>query len=264
MEVIEELFQLLWADYTAMTPQAERVSALLQARGEALVNDHIALRTFAHDAVDIEVVDRVFVDAGYEPIDSYEFPDKKLIACHYEHPLADMPKVFISALLLDECSTQLREAVHRMLNELPVGIQSDARFVCSGRAWALDYSTYQRLLEESQYAAWLAAFGFRANHFTVAVHKLRTVTSLAELNGLLLGEGFVLNEVGGAIKGSPVVGLEQSSTMADAVEVPFADGSHPIPSCYYEFAYRHRLENGELYQGFVTESARHLFESTAG
>ncbi len=264
MSVIAELFELLWVDYTAMTPQAERVSALLQARGERLINDHIALRTFAHDSVDIEVLDRVFVDAGYEPIESYEFKDKKLVACHYEHERPEMPKVFISALLLDECSPQLRDTAHNLLKQLPAGLQADWRFPCSGRPWSLEYASYQDLLAESQYAAWLAAFGFRANHFTVAVHEMKTVSSLAQLNDVLLAEGFVLNAQGGLIKGSPEVGLEQSSTMADDVEVEFADGRFSIPSCYYEFAFRHRLADGELYQGFVADSARHLFESTAG
>lgn len=260
--VMKELFQLLWADYMAMTPQAERVSSFLRDRGEVLVNDHIALRTFAHEAVDIELLDRVFVDAGYEPIESYEFKEKKLIACHYEHPVPDMPKVFISALLLDECSQSLRDSVHAMLSEIPIGIQADWRFPCSGRLWSLDYPAYEALLEESQYAAWLAAFGFRANHFTLAVHKMKTVGGLAELNELLIAEGFVLNQVGGPIKGSAKVGLEQSSTMADAIEVPFAGGIHDIPSCYYEFAFRHILASGELFQGFVADSATHLFEST--
>jgi hypothetical protein len=263
MSLIDDLFQLLWQDYVAITPQAQKVSALLQGRGETIVNDHIALRTFADERVDIEVLDRAFVEAGYEPIDSYEFKEKKLVACHYEHPDAGRPKVFISALLLDECSSSLRDTVATLLDQLPVGLQADWRFSVSGRRWSIDHSVYQRLLEESPYAAWLAAFGFRANHFTVAAHRLTTVDSLAALNDLLIAEGFSLNETGGVIKGSPEVGLEQSSTLAEAISVQFRDGSFELPSCYYEFAYRHVL-HGELFQGFVADSATHLFTSTNG
>lgn len=262
MSIIQDLFDLLWRDYVAMTPQATQVGDLLLARGETVVNDHIALRTFADQRVDIEVLDRAFVEAGYQPIESYEFTEKKLVACHYEHPGPNMPKVFISALLLDSFSQALRDTVHSLLKEVPVGLAADWRFSVSGRPWSLDYSTYLKLLEESQYAAWLAAFGFRANHFTVAAHRLTTVSSLEELNTLLLEQGFVLNEAGGLIKGSPLVGLEQSSTMADAVEVPFGEEAHEIPSCYYEFAFRHPMKDGELFQGFVTGSAQHLFDST--
>ena len=36
----------LWRDYTAITPQAARIHALFAARGETIVNDHVALRTY--------------------------------------------------------------------------------------------------------------------------------------------------------------------------------------------------------------------------
>lgn len=262
MSHIEDLFQALWTDYAEVAPLAPKVVSFLRERGETIVNDHIALRTFAHSKVDIEVLDRAFVSEGYEAIDSYEFPEKKLTACHYEHPVANMPKVFISALLIDECSTELQEIVSNLIAQVPNGTQADWRFPVSGRPWSVDHATYLRLLEESQYAAWLAAFGFRANHFTVAVHKLKSVDSLEALNELLMAEGFSLNEGGGLIKGSPAQGLEQSSTMADKVEVEFSDGKFMVPSCYYEFAYRHKMENGELFQGFIAGSATHLFDST--
>ncbi len=262
MAVVHDLFEVLWRDYLAITPQAEQVAQLLTGRGEVIVNDHIALRTFAHDRVDIEMLDRAFVDGGYEPIDSYEFKDKHLVACHYEHAEPGMPKVFISSLLLDECSPQLRDIAHSIVGQIPVGLEADWRFSSSGRTWPLDSKTYRALLEESQYAAWLAAFGYIANHFTIAAHKLKTVNSLSELNDLLVASGLPLNDTGGRIKGSPQVGLEQSSTMAASVEVEFSDGKESIPSCYYEFAYRHPTPDGTLFQGFIADSATNLFTST--
>ena len=64
------------------------------------------------------------------------------------------------------------------------------------------------------------------------------------------------------IKGSPEVLLEQSSTMADKVVVNFTDGDVEIPSCFYEFARRYPMDNGQLYTGFVAASADKIFEST--
>jgi len=262
MGAVHDLFEVLWRDYLGVTPQASQIADLLRARGEVLANDHIALRTFAHDRVDIESLDRAFVDGGYQPIESYDFAEKKLLAYHYEHAEPGMPKVFISALLLDECSQKLRDVAHGLVGQIPTGLEADWRFASSGRTWSLDYKTYQGLLEESQYAAWLAAFGFRANHFTVAAHTLKTVSSLAELNALIVAEGLPLNATGGVIKGSPEVGLEQSSTMAASIDVNFGGEVVAIPSCYYEFAYRHPMKNGELFQGFVADSATNIFTST--
>lgn len=262
MGAVHDLFEVLWRDYLAIAPQAEQVAQLLGKRGESILNDHIALRTFAHDRVDIEVLDRAFVDGGYQPIESYEFKDKKLVACHYEHAEPGMPKVFISALLLDECSQGLRDICHGLVKQIPAGLEADWRFPSSGRTWAIDSKTYRTLLEESQYAAWLAAFGYVANHFTIAAHSLKTVASLEELNAVLAAAGLPLNETGGLIKGSPEVGLQQSSTLAASVDVHFTDGVESIPSCYYEFAYRHAMSDGKLFQGFIADSATNLFTST--
>ena len=64
------------------------------------------------------------------------------------------------------------------------------------------------------------------------------------------------------MKGSKEVCLEQSSTLANNIEVEFEDGKLTIPACYYEFAKRYPMKNGELYQGFVAASADKIFEST--
>jgi hypothetical protein len=81
---------------------------------------------------------------------------------------------------------------------------------------------YESLLRESEYAAWVAAFGFRVNHFTVNVNALTTFPDLLSLNAFLLDHGFTLNESGGAIKGTPADRLEQSSTRADEIEIECA------------------------------------------
>ena len=67
-------------------------------------------------------------------------------------------------------------------------------FLYSGRTWNLSFEKYIQLLQESEYAAWTAAFGYRANHFTVSLNHLTTFFELKELNDFLLENGFVLNE----------------------------------------------------------------------
>jgi len=101
-----------------------------------------------------------------------------------------------------------------------------------------------------------------ANHFTVLVNALGTFDDLGQLNRFLVENGFELNTSDGEIKGSPQVYLEQSSTLADRVQVQFSDGAESIPACYYEFARRYPLPNGELFSGFVAKSADKIFEST--
>lgn len=92
----------------------------------------------------------------------------------------------------------------------------------------LDFATFQALAEESEYAGWVAAHGYGANHFTVSVNQLSSLDSVKGVNDVLRSAGFAINEFGGEVKGSPEVLLEQSSTMADKVPVMFSDGEQTI------------------------------------
>src|SRR5690606_12849413 len=117
---------------------------------------------------------------------------------------------------------------------------------------------------ESEYAAWLAVFGLRANHFTIAVNSLRSPSTLEGVVERVEAAGHPLNRAGGLQKGSPAELLEQASTLADRTEVRSGDGRlHTVPSCYYEFARRYPDRAGRLYPGFVAASADRIFESTA-
>jgi hypothetical protein len=258
----EILLDALWRDYTALTPQAARIHALFAARGETIVNDHVALRTYARPGIDLAALARPFLARGWEPRDDYRFADKHLRARYYLHPDARLPKVFISELIVEELSREAAAVIDALVAQLPAGFGDRDDLPYAGRPWPIAHTTYTALLAESEYAAWVAAFGFRVNHFTVDVGRLRTLDGLDAVNALVSGAGFELNREGGLVKGSPADRLEQSSTRADAVDVTFADGVFRVPSCYYEFAKRYPLPSGELFQGFVPASADKLFHST--
>lgn len=258
----DTLLAALWDDYTRTTPQAARIHALFAARGDAIVNDHVALRTYDRGGLGLAALAAPFERAGWIRRDAYRFPDKHLRAAYWLHPEPTRPKVFVSELIVDELSAAAGAAIDGLLAQLPVGFTARADLPWAGRPWSVSHATYQALLAESEYAAWVAAFGFRVNHFTVDVGALASFATLAEVNEFLVGHGFELNRAGGLIKGSPADHLEQSSTCADAVEVDFTDGVHRVPSCYYEFARRYDLPTGERFHGFVPASADKLFHST--
>lgn len=260
---IDTLFHNLWENYCVVTPSAQRIHRLLDSsQGGAIVNDHIALRTFNLEKLNLEKLAAHFRALGYRQGGEYWFEAKKLYARHFEHPDATVPKVFISELVVEQCSDALQAVVQKLVDAMEPSLVTRPDFLYSGRHWDLDYATYQTLLEESEYAAWLAAWGYRANHFTVSVNHLSQFRTLAEVNQRLKHEGYRLNSSGGEIKGSPKELLEQSSTMADRAEVDFSDQTVRIPSCFYEFAVRYPDTDGELYSGFVAASADKIFEST--
>jgi hypothetical protein len=258
----EELLAELWRDYTASTPQAARIHELLVERGETLRNDHVALRTYGSHEIGIAALARPFEALGWQPREDYKFADKHLRARYWQHPDPELPKVFISELVLDEMSPGVRSVIAELVDQLPLGFGERTDLPWAGRPWDVTHGEYQALLAESEYAAWVAAFGFRVNHFTVDVNTLATFPDLDALNAFLIEHGFRLNDSGGMIKGTPADLLEQSSTRADSIEVAFTDATVRIPSCYYEFARRYPLPSGELFQGFVPRSADKIFEST--
>ena len=88
--------------------------------------------------------------------------------------------------------------------------------------------------------------GFCSNHFTIDVNKLDTFDSLEGVNEFLKENGFIMNTSGGEIKGSSAQLLEQSSILADVVNVEFEESVKQITSCYYEFAFRYPKVDGVL------------------
>ena len=266
---LAEIFAALWADYVATTPQAERIHRLFAARGERVHNDHVAFRTFSHvpggaacAALGLAAIAAPFEKLGYVERERYRFEDKKLNAKYWQHPDPDLPKIFISELCVAEMSPATQAIIATLVAQLPAGFAQRADLPWAGRPWQCTRAAYVTLLAESEYAAWLAAFGFRVNHFTVAVNALTTFAGLPELVAFLVAEGFRLNPAGGTIKGTPADLLEQSSTLAETIAVDLAGERLELPSCYYEFAKRYPLENGGLFHGFVPASADKIFEST--
>ena len=258
-----ELFNQLWQNYLDVTPSATAIHKLLgEGNGQDVINDHIALRTFNLTKVNKSKLAAHFEAVGYKSCGEYNFEAKKLKANHFEHTDPNMPKVFISELLVEELSQHAQDIIHKMIDNLDANTVITDNFLYSGTHWQVSKAEYETLLAESEYAAWMAAWGYRANHFTVNINLLTQYNNIQDVNNSLKQAGYKLNNSGGEIKGSPEVLLEQSSTMADSIEVAFSDGNKLIPSCFYEFALRYPKPDGELYTGFVAASADKIFEST--
>ena len=262
MNKINAFLEKLWQYYSDGNSQAKKIKSLIEMTEAQVFNDHIALRTFDDPRVNVDKFILIFKQFGYKVRGKYYFEDKKLNAVHMEHSSASYPRIFISELILDQFSLELQKRVSEALNHLHHYKHLEPEFVFSGRPWpVLSFEEYKAVREESEYAAWLMCFGFCVNHFTIAVHRTKKFASIEQVNDFLKSQGFQLNSSGGEVKGKPEQGLVQSSTLADKVSFSFSDCEEWIPYCYYEFAYRYEID-GELFSGFIPESADKIFEST--
>lgn len=252
-----DVLKVLWDDYQSLCPDAAVVQQVLTNAGDRLINDHIALRTIDHEACGIEVIGAPFIELGYRwSTETYVFKEKHLRARYLIHADGLRPKVFISALCLDQVDLKVAAVLRPLLVEHPPDLTNP------GRPWMCTLADYEALLSISSYAAWLLAIGWRANHFTVSVNHLSGFKDLEDLTSVLADAGICLNQSGGLIKGRVEQGLRQASSMAPLIPVKTDAGEQMLPGCYVEFAQRYPLASGALYQGFIPESANKIFEST--
>ncbi len=259
-----EIFRKLWNDYIHQNPSAGKIYNLFTDAGEVVQNDHIAFRTFNDPRLNIDVLARIFKKNNYVEKGEYIFEEKHLFARHYEHiSEIDAPRVFISQLILEDFSPYLQRIIKETINSVPFDVFDSEELIFAGSLFPTpSFEVYNKLREESEYAAWLYVFGFRANHFTVSINALKIYNTIEKVNKLVKSGGFILNNAGGEIKGTKEELLRQSSTMGDKVKISFLEGEYEVPACYYEFAQRYKDKDGRLYSGFIAKSADKIFEST--
>ncbi len=224
------LLDALWTDYVASTPQAERVHHLLAARGELIHHDHLVLRTFSGPAIGITAVAGAFEELGWQERGRPRAEPGHIRACAWVPPDPELPKLLIAEVDVSQLSPRAQTIIEGLVAQLPPGF---ARHDLSrlGRPWKLASADYLALRAESEHAAWVAAFGPRAHHFSVDVSALATFPDLVALDAYLIEHGFPLDVA------DP---LERSSTRADSVEVAFTDTTMRIPSGTYELVLRAR------------------------
>lgn len=261
---LQNIFDRLWINFITQNPSTKKVYDLFISEGETVVNDHIAFRTFQHPAIGIDQLSLVFLKNNYKLMGEYRFEKKKLFAKHFEHKTdKNAPRVFISELLVESFSFYLQQIVKGWVNSIPFDdIWSDELIFAGNLSRLPSHAVFEKLRQESEYAAWLYVNGFCANHFTVSVNHLKKYDSIEKVNAFLKANGFLLNDSGGEIQGSKEELLEQSSIRAGMVSVDFIEGTHEIPGCFYEFAKRYPDTDGNLYNGFIAKSADKIFDST--
>lgn len=247
-------------------------------------NDHIAFRTMGVPQLGIQSLEKIFLHYGYQKMDYYFFPEKKLNAYWYAPPEPKYPRIFISELRVNDLSPEAQEIIKSYTNQVatdPVDTLNleDASAVDAflhSSLWSLPtLADYKALAVESEYAAWVIYNRYYLNHFTVSVHNLKEgYNTIEQFNGFLESKGFVLNDAGGKIKRSPDGALQQSSTVAEMIEAVFADGqTEKISGSYVEFAERRILDayndiakseitRSHRREGFEAANADKIFEST--
>ena len=283
------IMDLLMQRYSERVPDVMKIVNAMINNGiignkEDIQNDHIAFRTLGVPQLGLQSLEKIFLHYGYSKREHLKFAAKKLDAYWYAPPEEHFPRIFISELRVNELSEEAQQIILSYTDEVksdPVDdldlndAQAVGAFLHKG-LWRLpSVADYQRLLSESEYAAWVIYNRYYLNHYTISLHHLKEGYNTCEqFNAFLESIGIKLNNSGGKIKVSPDGLLRQSSTVAQVIEAPFANGMRlPIAGSYVEFAERgvlpafthlqkNELKREHFRDGFEAGNADKIFEST--
>ena len=288
MDALDQIMDALFVPYRERVPDVGKIvnamvsEGIISSEGD-IENDHVAFRTMGVPNLGIASFEKIFLHYGYTKMDPYHFTKKKLDAYWYAPPHPKYPRIFISELRVGDLS-KATQAIIKKFTQSIVTDPVDALDLDNPKQvgeffhkplWELPTAAeYERLAQESEYAAWVIYNRYYLNHYTISVHQLEEHNTLEKYNAFLEEIGIVLNTAGGKIKVSPDGLLRQSSSVAKMIPATFSCGkTQDIPGSYVEFAERlplsefAHLSKKELQrihrrEGFEAGNADKIFEST--
>ncbi|MEQ8791243.1 MAG: DUF1338 domain-containing protein [Pirellulaceae bacterium] len=290
---LAELFDLLWDRYRQRVSYVRDYEQVVADCGATFVNDHIAFRTFAcqQPQLGIASVSRIFEALGYRPAGCYHFPDKHLAAVHFQHPRAELPKLFISELQTWELADDVRREIEAVVVGHREPIDADA---LSQLATLREGGNHRDLMDRvvrqfhelpwsapeqesveavgaaSQYAAWVLVHGYNVNHFTSLINS-HGVPKLGDIEKTIAALKQAGVPMKAEIEGDRGSKLRQSATEAVKIDVDIQQegqaATMPWTYAYFELAERGQIvdpETGEKqrFEGFLGPQATQLFEMT--
>lgn len=289
IDILNSVLNGLMTRYKERVPDVGGIIAAMQQEGviqdaDDIENDHIAFRTMGVPQLGIKSFEKIFTYYGYTKRDYYNFPAKKLDAYWYAPPTEKHPRIFVSELRVQDLSREAQEIILSYTNEvasdpvdkLNLNNAEEVDTFLHSPLWRIpSIEDYNKLAEESEYAAWVIYNRYYLNHFTISIHNLRQdYNSIEDFNEFLERHGFKLNTSGGKVKKSPDGGLLQSATVAEMIEATFEAGEKQLISgSYVEFAERRvlpeyadlppdQIKRQHRRDGFEANNADKIFEST--
>lgn len=290
-EIARQLWENLWEDYSRRVEYARIYEQMIQEAGGAIANDHIAFRSLRLTLdlpsgtinLGIPYLANIVEALGYEAAGEYEFPNQYLYARHYRHPeqdTFDLPKLFISELVLEALPSELVRQIEQTVssgeffgvNSLKEDFSASVLQSAFTRPWKPPTrSLVEAVNRVSQYGAWVLLHGYAVNHFTGYINRQNTPAypDIESTARSLARRGIPMKD---AIEGSRGSGLRQTATQAVTEMVSVWDEEKgelaqiPWTYAYYEIAERNAIEiapgKSELFQGFLNAQAKNLFEMT--
>ncbi len=316
-DVGAEIYYKLRADYLQKIPYGNEFAVTVSAdpvmNKQGLREDHIAFRSFYCDTGEIprgiSSIERVFGPLGWKRgVDengkeyNYDFPNMKVRAIHLEYPAdrPDLPKMFISELMVDELdpmdaakiTADLADTKDPLTDEdktwlarlsqgetIPESLAKgliERAYTALNRPWQPPHrSTILQTNERTQYAPWTLLNG-TMNHIAYLTNDLMATAEGHKKAG---------RELLPSVMGSKEKGLLQTSVRSPMFEfaVTEDDDGSQVEAGVFEYTVREDdgsygkirwtgpfaeiIErplgaDGKRYEAFLPENAAHIFAAT--
>jgi hypothetical protein len=298
-EIALHLYSLLWQEYSARVSYARTYQQMITDKGGTLANDHIAFRSLrllvdspqGQINLGINYLGKLAEALGYEIAGEYTFPETHLYAHHYRHLQQaefDLPKLFISELIVDELPAKIAQLIHQTVATNYYKFASPLTSIFSEkenfnntaqqlqkiftRPWKPPQrSVIEQVNQVTQYGAWVLLHGYAVNHFTGYINRQDTL-EYPDIDATMQGLLNLGIPMKAQIEGNIACGLRQTATQAVTEMVTVIDDISnleiqiPWTYAYYEIAQRYpvEIEPGKslLFDAFLGNNAQQLFEMT--
>lgn len=288
----EKLNSKLWQYYKSMYLDAKVLPII-----DGFILDHLAIIELPSEYSGINYLRKIFSKLGYTQRGEGYLEEKSndfiwMAAndCEKKTPEQSLPQLVLADFRLPNLSPLVQEIVQGCTNIItPINfaeIDELQQSIASGdidaidtmvqmlfehltqRAWsAPTLEEYDIVRQENELLAWVLAFGRMINHYGISLHNKSTYPNFRNFIADITKTKHVkLNHVGGIIKGSPKIMIEQAATQGVDVCVPFKDGTLQLPGAFIEFVWRHPLKANPIlwkdyYTGFIPANADNIIES---
>ncbi|MBE9208586.1 DUF1338 domain-containing protein [Nostoc sp. LEGE 06077] len=298
-ELASYLWEGLWQEYKARVNYAQIYQNMIISAGGTVANDHIAFRSLrlvvdspqGEINLGINHLAQIAEALGYEPAGEYTFAATHLYARHYRHPQQaefDLPKLFISELIVDELPENIAQLIYQTVSAIPnesisalTLVLPDGNNLASTtqqlkqtftRPWQIPRrSVVEEVNKITQYGAWVLLHGYAVNHFTGYINRQNT-TAYPDIDTTAEALANLGVPMKAEIEGDVTCGLRQTATQAVTEMVSVVDDSShaeiqiPWTYAYYELAQRYLIETEpgkpQLFDAFLGKNAQQLFEMT--
>ena len=292
-EVVSQLFDYLWNDYSEKVLHASNYNRLVQQHGGKFVADHVVFRTLNFHTGEqpggIEAISHLLSYFGYRFFGKYVCKDKMITVSTFDYVGNRLPKVLVSQLevahlpgwiqhhvssIIAETAYTLSDKGIELLNILKANgvLPLEAvRFLVSDlqgyfcRPWNIPaLSAIEQINEFSPYCAWVLLHGNSVCRFSASINLqgvpgwpniIRTIEAL-QSEGVPFQKHTIVGENNFIQAFAPPVNLKTEVLGDDGIEMPLSE--------YSRFGLTERgliNKNGEknLFDGFVFGEGSHFY-----